>query len=71
MQKQYDDIWQKAIAILQPPTTRALLKQKCRLVSLGNSQAIIEVDHPALVKLLQRKIPNIEAAFTQVCQEKL
>ncbi len=64
-------IWQKAIAILQPPTTRSLLKQKCHLISLTGSQAIIGISAPPLLRLLQGKAANIEAAFTQVCQRKI
>ncbi|MDJ0681343.1 MAG: DNA polymerase III subunit gamma/tau [Xenococcaceae cyanobacterium MO_167.B52] len=64
-------IWQKAIAILEPPTTRSLLKQKCHLISLEDSQAIIGISAPPLLRLLQGKAANIEAAFTQVCQRKI
>ncbi len=70
MNNNINDIWQNAITIVEPPTTRTLLKQKCRLVFLENSQAIIEVTHPALMRLFLDKTPNVEAAFTEVRQEK-
>ena len=65
-----DLIWQKAIALL-PRTTHALLSQQCHLVSIQGSMVIIGVVSPNLSKLIQAKIPNIETAFTQVCQRKI
>ena len=62
-----DLIWQKAIALL-PRTTHALLSQQCHLISIKGSRVIIEVVSPPLSKLIQAKIPNIEKAFSQVCQ---
>ena len=61
-------IWQKAIAILEPPTTKSLLNQKCHLINLEDSRAVIGVTSPQLLRLLQGKAINIETAFSQVCQ---
>ncbi len=52
------EIWKKAIAHLQPPTTQALFKQKCKLISLHDSVAIVGISSPQLLKLNQGKIPN-------------
>ena len=66
-----DLIWQKAIALVQPPTTQTLLSQKCHLIRIKDSMVIMGVVSPPLVRLIQAKIANIEAAFTKVCQRKI
>ncbi len=58
-----DDIWQTVTALIEPPTTRALLSQQSRLVSLDQEQAAIAISSAKLVKLHQSKIPKIEAAM--------
>ncbi len=64
-------IWQQAIAIIEPPTTRTLLSQKCHLIALEDSMAIIGISAPPLLRLLQGKVSNIETAFTQVCHRNI
>ena len=66
-----DIIWQKAIALVHPPTTQTLLSQKCHLISIKGSMVTIGVVSPQLIKLIQVKIANIETAFTQACQRKI
>ncbi|MGK7913935.1 MAG: hypothetical protein AB4038_00065, partial [Prochloraceae cyanobacterium] len=66
-----DLIWQKAIALVQPPTTQTLLSQKCHLIRIKDSMVIMGVVSPPLVRLIQAKIANIEAAFTKACQRKI
>jgi DNA polymerase III subunit gamma/tau len=65
------EIWTKVVSCLQPPTTQALLKQQCHLVSFDGLSAIVAVSSAKLQKMTQQKIPNIEAAFAQVCQQKV
>ena len=65
------EIWKKVIEHLQPPTTQALFKQKCHLISLEGSVAIVGIISPQLLKLNQGKIPNLEAAFAKVCQRTI
>ncbi|MBE9048180.1 DNA polymerase III subunit gamma/tau [Pleurocapsales cyanobacterium LEGE 10410] len=65
------EIWHQVVSCLQPPTTQALLKQQCHLVSFDGSSAIVGISSAKLQKLNQGKIPNIEAAFAQVCQRKI
>jgi DNA polymerase III subunit gamma/tau len=65
------EIWSKVVSCLQPPTTQALLKQQCHLVSFDGISAIVGVSSAKLQKMTQQKIPNIEAAFAQVCQRKV
>ena len=65
------NIWSKVVACLQPPTTQALLKQQCYLVSFDGVTAIVGISSAKLQKLNQGKIPNIEAAFAKVCQRRV
>ncbi|MDJ0689819.1 MAG: DNA polymerase III subunit gamma/tau [Xenococcaceae cyanobacterium MO_188.B32] len=65
------EVWKKAIEHLQPPATQALFKQKCHLISLEGSVAIVGTIAPQLLKLNQGKIPNLEAAFAKVCQRTI
>ena len=65
------EIWSKVVSCLQPPTTQALLKQQCHLVSFDGSSAIVGISSAKLQKLHQGKVPNIEAAFERVCQRKV
>lgn len=65
------EIWSKVVSCLQPPTTQALLKQQCYLVEFDGSSAIVGISSAKLQKLNQGKVPNIEAAFAQVCQRKI
>ena len=58
-----DDIWKTVTTLIEPPTTRALLSQQSRLVSLDEDKAAIAISSAKLVKLHQSKIPNIEAAL--------
>ena len=64
-------IWSQVVSCLQPPTTQALLKQQCYLVSFDDMSAIVGVSSAKLEKMAQQKIPNIEAAFARVCQRKV
>ncbi|MGF1590274.1 MAG: DNA polymerase III subunit gamma/tau [Pleurocapsa sp.] len=65
------EIWSKVVSCLQPPTTQALLKQQCHLVSFDGESAIVGISSAKLQKLNQGKVSNIEAAFAKVCQSKV
>ena len=66
-----EGIWLKVLSCLQPPTTQALLKQQCHLISFDGSSAIVGISSATLQKLNQGKVPNIEKAFAQVVQHKV
>ena len=66
-----EDIWQKVVSCLHPPTTQALLKQQCHLIDFDGSSAIVGISSAKLQKLNQGKIPNIEKAFAQVVGQKV
>lgn len=66
-----EELWNKVVSCLHPPTTKALLKQQCHLVNFNGSSAIVGISSNKLQKLHQGKVSNIEAAFAQVCQHKI
>lgn len=66
-----EEIWGKVLGCLQPPTTQALLKQQCHLISFDGSSAIVGISSATLQKLNQGKVPNIEKAFAQVVQNRV
>jgi DNA polymerase-3 subunit gamma/tau len=66
-----DAVWQQVIACLQPPTTRALLRQHGHLISIEETQATVGISSAKLRGISQGKIPNIEAAFEKICQRKI
>ena len=66
-----EKIWSQVVTCLQPPTTQALLKQQCYLVNFDGLSAVVGISSAKLQKLNQGKVPNIEAAFAQVCQRKV
>ncbi len=63
MKDKLPEIWDNAIAILEPATTRTLLKQKCWLVGIEKSTVFIAVKPFTLIHLLSSKIPNLETVF--------
>ncbi|MGV2828516.1 DNA polymerase III subunit gamma/tau [Myxosarcina sp. GI1(2024)] len=63
-----EEIWERVIQCLQPPTTQALLRQQCHLISLEGSTAIVGIGSAKLQRLHQGKVTNIETAFAKVCQ---
>jgi DNA polymerase-3 subunit gamma/tau len=69
--RSYEELWDKVIEHLHPPTTQALLRQQCHLISLEGSLALVGISSPQLLRLHQGKVPNIEAAFAAVCQRKI
>lgn len=66
-----EEIWNKVVSCLHPPTTQALLRQQCHLVSFDGLSAIVGISSAKLQKLNQGKVSNIEAAFAQVCQRTI
>jgi DNA polymerase III subunit gamma/tau len=66
-----DTIWQKAIAVVVPPTTKELLRQQCFPISFDGTIVKIGIGSPQLLKLHQGKLANIEAAFSRICNYKV
>ena len=64
-------LWSQVIQAVSPPTTKALLSNKGRLISLKENHAQIEISSPPLIRLIQQKISRIEDAFYQVLGQKI
>ncbi len=67
----FEEIWTKVIACIHPPMTQALMRQQCHLIDLTHGLATVGISSAPLQKINQGKIPNIEAAFAQVCDRKI
>lgn len=72
-QKRVEESWQKVLQTIEPPASRALVKQSCVLIDfdIDESIAYLGMNQPNLLKLAQTKIPQIETAFEQVWQQKI
>jgi len=66
-----DIFWQQLLDHLQPRATQSLLRQQCRLLAFDGAVARIGINSQPLLKLVQDKLPNIEAAFQQLLQQKV
>ncbi|YAI81821.1 MAG: DNA polymerase III subunit gamma/tau [cyanobacterium endosymbiont of Rhopalodia sterrenbergii] len=65
-----NEIWSLVLGKLQP-FSQDLVRSNCHLLDLDESAAYIEVRSQGLLKLVQGKIPNLEAAFVEVCQRPI
>lgn len=59
-------IWCKIINILEPLTTRELLKNQCTLIEFDGEIARIGISSENLLKLVQGKLTNLQAAFNLI-----
>lgn len=62
-------LWRRALETLQPPATKALVAQHCRLLALDGTVATIGVRNANLLRLATSKQANLETAFSEVCQQ--
>jgi DNA polymerase-3 subunit gamma/tau len=65
------EIWRKIIDHLEPLTTRELLKQQCTLIEFNGESARIGISSENLLKLVQGKLTNLQAAFTTTFQRQI
>ncbi|ACK66106.1 DNA polymerase III, subunits gamma and tau [Rippkaea orientalis PCC 8801] len=63
-------IWPAILAKLQP-FSQGLVNSHCYFLNLEESAAYIGVRSQGLLKLVQGKIPDLEAAFAAVCQRPI
>jgi DNA polymerase-3 subunit gamma/tau len=63
-----EDIWQQVLEQLQP-MTKALLQSHCRLLCLEGKRAKVGVKNETLLRHAHNKLTEVEAAFTQICQQ--
>jgi DNA polymerase-3 subunit gamma/tau len=65
------EIWRKIIDHLEPLTTRELLKYQCTLIEFDGESARIGISSENLLKLVQGKLTNLQAAFTTTFQRQI
>jgi hypothetical protein len=61
------DVWERILNAIEPKTTQAILRQHGKLMSLEDTVAYISISSEALLKLVQTKLRQVEAAFAKVC----
>ncbi len=64
-----EPLWRQVLEKLQPLATKALVAQHCRLLALTGASATVGVRNPNLLRLATSKKANLEAAFSEICQQ--
>jgi len=59
-------LWENTVAVIEPYSTRALLRQHCYLVGFKNKHANLEVTSAPLLKMARARQDRIQDAFTKV-----
>ena len=65
------EIWSQVLQHLQPPTVAALVRQYCHLITKTDTAAKVGISKKRFLGMVQQKLPNLEAAFAAVCQQKI
>lgn len=55
--------WSKILNSITPPTAKALLEQRCKLIVVNNEEIIISVDSIRNFRIVQRNKDNIKKSF--------
>ena len=66
-----DRLWQRALELVQPFSTQAMLRQQCHLIDFTGQEARIGTKTENLFNMAKARLPNIEAAFTRLCQQPI
>ena len=69
--KSIQEIWRTIIDKLEPLTTRELLRMQCTLIEFDGKIARIGISSENLLKLVQGKLTNLQAAFTTTFQRQI
>jgi DNA polymerase-3 subunit gamma/tau len=64
-------IWQQVLEVMEPPTTRTLLRQHGSLFSMEESSAYLSISSEQLLKMARLRLTNIESAFEAVFQRRI
>lgn len=66
-------LWQQILDGLSKRATRELLRQQCRLLSFSPKEktAVVGVNSKGLLKVAQRKLSELESAFSQIQGHKI
>lgn len=57
------------MAIVEPVSTRTLLRQQCHLITYDRQSARVGIASQPLFKMMQSRMPNVEAAFRRYAQQ--
>jgi len=63
-----DQIWLDVLPLVQPFPTQMMLRQQCRLLAFDGNNARIGTSSQPLLKMASDRLPNLEAAFTELCK---
>ncbi len=64
-------IWQEILTLVQPFSTQTMLRQQCRLIAFNGTEARIGTTSQPLFKMAKDRLPNIEVAFTKLCNQPI
>ncbi|GBF54983.1 DNA polymerase III subunits gamma and tau [Microcystis sp. 0824] len=67
----HEQIWQRVLEVMEPPTTRTLLRQHGSLFSMEESSAYLSISSEQLLKMARLRLTNIESAFEAVFQRRI
>ncbi|MCA2667127.1 MAG: DNA polymerase III subunit gamma/tau [Microcystis sp. M114S2] len=67
----HEQIWQQVLEVMEPPTTRTLLRQHGSLFSMEESSAYLSISSEQLLKMARLRLTNIESAFEAVFQRRI
>ncbi|TRU68908.1 MAG: DNA polymerase III subunit gamma/tau [Microcystis viridis Mv_BB_P_19951000_S69] len=67
----HEQIWQQVLEVMEPPTTRTLLRQHGSLFSRSESSAYVSISSEQLLKMARLRLTNIESAFEAVFQRRI
>ncbi|WP_072926467.1 DNA polymerase III subunit gamma/tau [Microcystis aeruginosa] len=67
----HEQIWQQVLEVMEPPTTRTLLRQHGSLFNMEESSAYLSISSEQLLKMARLRLTNIESAFEAVFQRRI
>jgi DNA polymerase-3 subunit gamma/tau len=70
-QPDLQQIWEEVLTLVQPISTQVMLRQQCLLLGFDQQQAKIGARSQQLFKMAQQRLPNVEAAFAQLCDRPI
>lgn len=67
----HEQIWQQVLEVMEPPTTRTLLRQHGSLFNMEESSAYLSISSEQLLKMARLRLTNIESAFEAVFRRRI
>ncbi|GCA80400.1 DNA polymerase III subunit gamma/tau [Microcystis aeruginosa] len=67
----HEQIWQRVLEVMEPPTTRTLLRQHGSLFNMEESSAYLSISSEQLLKMARLRLTNIESAFEAVFRRRI